>query len=135
VYIENDIRPTKVGQFTFRALRPPGSSTPVDASVSGGSLVTFRVYWGAQLDAGTVTVFFGDQSASVEDVQNFGGQGLVTSFESAVHYTNIAVTTPLLNQEPGIIEVAISNGFLTKRSSLRFLRHRPFAKCFRTERH
>ena len=114
VYIENDIRPATIGHFTYRALRPPGSSTPVDASMSGGSLVTFRVYWGANLDASIVTVSFGDQSASVEDVQNFGGQGLVTSFGATVHYTDIVVTTPLLTEEPGIIEVTISSGVFSE---------------------
>jgi hypothetical protein len=109
VYIADDIRDTKIGRFMFRALQRPGLPMPVDASLSGGSPVTFRVYWGLATDTGTVTVSFGNKPALVDDVKNFGSQGPVTSFGVAVHYTDISVTTPSLDQRPGMIKVTISS--------------------------
>jgi hypothetical protein len=109
VYIAGDVRDTKIGRFMFRALRRQGLPMPVDASLSGGSLVTFRVYWGLAMDMNMLTVSFGNKPALVDDVKNFGSQGPVTSFGVAVHYTDISVTTPSMNQEPGMIKVTISS--------------------------
>ena len=109
IYIADDVRDTKIGRFMFRALRRPGLPIPVDASLRGGSLVTFRVYWGLATDTGMVTVFFGNKPALVDDVKNFGSKGLVTNFDVAVHYSDISVITPSLDREPGMIKVTISS--------------------------
>lgn len=99
VYIEGEIRLSKIGSFTYRIVRADASAIPVDGSTTGGLPITLRLHWGLQISMSSLTVMFGQVPAIVTGVENFNGQN--------VFHTDVSVISPVMTAT-GMILVTVS---------------------------